>query len=323
MHWSDPAVFQGEGHWVYKAMRALLFGYHNVGCVGLKALLANGFTVPAVFTHADDPNENTWFESLAFLAAENGIKVFTPLDINQSDWVAKIRELNPDIIFSFYYRNMIKSEILGLPPKGCLNLHGSYLPAYRGRCPVNWVLVNGETHSGATLHYMTEKPDQGDIVDQEAFLIGPYDTALDLHHKLAKAANTMLDRALPLIKNDKAPRTPQDHVRATYFGGRKPKDGLIDWSLPAQRVHDLVRAVTIPYPGAFYMFGDKKMLVWQSKVIENGAKALPGTILNNSPLVIACGEDALQVIVGQIEPYPYMGGEQLAQTLELAPGIQI
>ncbi|WP_044348396.1 formyltransferase, partial [Dethiosulfatarculus sandiegensis] len=304
-------------------MRALLFGYHNVGCVGLKALLANGYSVPAVFTHADDPNENTWFDSLAFLAAEKGIKVFAPFDINRPEWVEKIRELDPDIIFSFYYRNMIKSEILGLPPQGCLNLHGSYLPAYRGRCPVNWVLVNGEKQSGATLHYMTEKPDQGDIVDQESFLIEPDDTALDLHHKLAHAAGTMLNRALPLIKEGKARPRHQDQAKVTYFGGRGPKDGLIDWQMPAQRVHDLVRAVTIPYPGAFYLLGSKKMFVWRSKVVSGNEQAVAGTVLSTSPLIIACGKDALQVVVGQAEGQIYMGGEQLSQILELAPGLKL
>ena len=136
------------------------------------------------------------------------------------------------MIFSFYYRHMIPEEILRIPPQGAYNLHGSLLPAYRGRCPVNWVLVNGETQTGVTLHHMVKKADAGDIVGQRVVPIAPEDTAFTLYGKLCDAAGILLDELLPLMKIGQAPRIPQDISRGSYFGGRRPEDGRIDWSWP-------------------------------------------------------------------------------------------
>jgi len=140
------------------------------------------------------------------LASEHRIPVFAPADINHSLWVEKIRELSPDILFSFYYRNLIQRQILDIPNAGCLNLHGSFLPKYRGRAPINWVLVNGEKETGVTLHYMTPRPDDGDILAQERIGISDDDTALTLHRKVARAAVKLLDEVLPHIQNGTAPR---------------------------------------------------------------------------------------------------------------------
>ena len=124
-------------------MKAVVLAYHNIGCAGIKALLKNGFDITAVFTHTDNPQENTWFESVSELAASLDIPVFAPEDINHPLWVHRIREFNPDIIFSFYYRDMVSSSILEIPSYGCLNLHGSLLPRYRGASPVAAALRDG------------------------------------------------------------------------------------------------------------------------------------------------------------------------------------
>ena len=145
-------------------MRALVFAYHNIGCIGIDALVRNGFEIAAVFTHKDDPFENLWFNSVTECAANHNLLVYAPDDINNPLWIKKIQELAPDIIFSFYYRQLIPLPILTIPPAGCFNLHGSLLPKYRGRCPINWVLINGEQETGVTLHYMTPRADDGDIV---------------------------------------------------------------------------------------------------------------------------------------------------------------
>ncbi|NCC52380.1 MAG: hypothetical protein EOM20_14340, partial [Spartobacteria bacterium] len=176
-------------------MKAVVLAYSNIGCEGIKALLRNGYEIAAVFTHKDNPREYIWFDAVAELAADNGIAVYAPENINHPMWIKRIADMQPEVIFSFYYRDMVKADILDIPPKGCLNLHGSLLPAYRGRCPINWVLVNGEETSGVTLHYMTPKPDDGDIVAQESYDITNDDTALSLHRKAAQAAVTLLDRA--------------------------------------------------------------------------------------------------------------------------------
>ncbi len=303
-------------------MKAIVFAYHNIGCAGLRALLEQGFEIAAVITHDDDPQENIWFASVAELAASHNIPVYAPQDINHPLWVERLREVEPEIIFSFYYRNLISQEILDLAAAGGLNLHGSLLPRYRGRCPVNWVLVNGETETGVTLHTMTEKPDAGDIAGQKKVMIAKSDTALSLHHKLTQAATELLHEVLPKIKAGNREKVTQDNTAASYFGGRKPADGEIDWQLPATRIRNLVRAVTRPYPGAFSHLGNRKCLFWQVEIAEYDSDAAAGTVISLDPLVIACGKDALTINFGQTADGIYMSGTQLAQELNLVNGMR-
>jgi len=303
-------------------MKTVVLAYHTIGCRGIEALLRNGFEIPAVFTHQDDPDENIWFESVAELAASRNIPVYAPADINHPLWVKKIREIAPDIIFSFYYRNLIRPPILDIPPAGCLNLHGSFLPGYRGRTPINWVLVNCEKETGVTLHYMTPRPDDGDILCQKSIEISDGDTARSLHEKAATTTSAMLDEILPLIVEGTAPRHPQDHSKATYYGGRGPGDGEIDWSGSATKVRGLVRAVTRPFPGAFSHVGDRKGFFWKvTEIGDQGKGSKPGTILSVDPLVIACGKGAVGVDFGQAEGDVYMSGSQLSVELGLVEGM--
>ena len=304
-------------------MKTVVLAYHNIGCIGIEALLRNGFDIKAVFTHRDNPGEKIWFNSVTELAASRNIPVFVPYDINHPMWVQRIRELEPDIIFSFYYRDLIDSSVLKLPKSGCMNLHGSLLPKYRGRCPINWVLVNGEKETGISLHYMTRRPDDGDVVIQKKIIISDDDTARSLHEKATNASSKMLDEILPQIKNGTAPRIPQDYSRATYFGGRRPKDGEIDWSKSAVKVRNLVRAVTIPYPGAFSYVGNRKCLFWMVTALpESDQSPEPGTIVSSDPFVIACGNGSVRIDFGQTEDGIYMSGMQLAVELKVLPGMK-
>ncbi len=243
-------------------VRAVVFAYHNMGIVGLGALLSHGFEVPMVFSHADDPKENRWFGSVAEFCREKGITVHLPEKVNEPPWPETIRAAAPDFLFSFYYRSMLGKEILSSPRLCAMNLHGSLLPKYRGRAPVNWVLVKGETETGVTLHVMTEKPDAGDIVAQAAVPIAFEDTALTLFGKMEKAAEALLSGILPKIAAGEIPRRRNEVEKGSYFGGRKPEDGRIDWTRPAFEIYNLVRAVTRPYPGAFSGLGGERILVW-------------------------------------------------------------
>jgi UDP-4-amino-4-deoxy-L-arabinose formyltransferase/UDP-glucuronic acid dehydrogenase (UDP-4-keto-hexauronic acid decarboxylating) len=303
-------------------MKAIVLAYHNIGCVGIEALLRNGFEIEAVFTHTDDPQENTWFDSVAELAASKGIPVYAPEDINHPVWVNKIKSLSPDIIFSFYYRKMIKQPILDIPPAGCLNLHGSLLPKYRGRCPVNWVLVNGEKETGVTLHYMTAGPDEGDIVCQSKIDIADSDNAKSLSGKTAVAASKMLADILPKIKDSTAPRKPQDASKATYYGGRRPADGEIDWTKSATEVRNLIRAVTRPYPGAFSYIADDKCMFWEATEVPGQPGPTPGAVLSIDPLVVACGQNALGIDFGQADKGVFVNGTQLAREFNLVTGMK-
>jgi UDP-4-amino-4-deoxy-L-arabinose formyltransferase/UDP-glucuronic acid dehydrogenase (UDP-4-keto-hexauronic acid decarboxylating) len=304
-------------------MRAIVAGYHNMGCEGLEALIRNGYDVVAVFTYADAADEAIWFGSVAEAAARHNIPVYTPDNINHPLWVEKIRELKPDVLFSFYYRDILSADILNIPVSGCYNLHGSLLPKYRGRVPSNWAIINGETETGVTLHHMTPGIDAGDIVAQQSVSIDADDTAQTLLNKQVTAAGSMLDECLPAIKAGSAGRTPQNNDEATYFGGRTADDGAIDWSQSAAAVHNLVRAVTRPYPGAFTFAGQRSLTIWEVEVIDNASDAKPGTILSVEPLEVACGEGAVRVRFGQQENGVFSTGAQLAADLNLVDAMRL
>ena len=304
-------------------MKSVVFAYHNMGCVGIEKLIQHGYEIAAVFTHTDDPGENIFFGSVAKLAAEHNIPVYAPEDVNHPLWVEQIRQLCPDVIFSFYYRHLLCQDILDIPAQGAMNLHGSLLPLYRGRAPVNWVLVNGETETGVTLHYMTSRADAGDIIAQQKLPIENEDTALTLNKKLTELAASLLDKTLEDIKAGRAARTPQQETLATSYGRRTPADGEISWNVTAKAAYDLVRALTEPYPGAFTFTGDRKIFIWSATVIDETANVRPGTITSDSPLTIACKEGQLQINYGQSEGGLYSNGTQLAASMSLISGMRL
>ncbi|HZF72434.1 MAG TPA: formyltransferase [Gemmatimonadaceae bacterium] len=251
--------------------RAVVFAYHNVGVRCLKVLLAHGVDVSLVVTHADDPRETQWFDSVAATTADYGIATIAPDDPNAPDVRAQVAARAPDFLFSFYYRRMLAAPLLALPARGALNMHGSLLPKFRGRAPVNWAVLAGERETGATLHYMTTKPDSGDIVGQTAVPILPDDTAREVFDKVTVAAEMTLDRALPGLIDGTAPRQPQDVAQGSYFGGRRPEDGVIDWTREVNTIHNLVRAVAPPYPGAFTAIGGVGARILRTRVVESAS----------------------------------------------------
>ena len=246
--------------------RAVVFAYHDVGARCLEVLLRHGVQVPLVVTHEDDPKEAIWFERVADRAARHGIPAITPGDPNAAATVARVRKAKPDFLFSFYYRRMLGPKLLALPARGAFNMHGSLLPKYRGRAPVNWAILKGETETGATLHEMVAKPDAGRIVGQERVAIGEDDLAVDVFRKMTAAAEAVLERSLPKLVDGTAELREQDLAAGSYFGGRTPEDGRIDWSRPAREVHDLVRAVAPPFPGAFTEIGGERVRVLRTRL---------------------------------------------------------
>lgn len=247
--------------------RAVVFAYHDIGCRCLEVVLEQGVEVPLVVTHEDAPGEKIWFGSVAALARERGIEVAAPENPNASGFIARVKALRPDFLFSFYYRAMLGPALLATAARGAFNMHGSLLPKYRGRVPINWAIIHGEGETGATLHEMVEKPDAGRIVDQEAVPIAPDDLAVDVFRKVAGAAVRVLARSLPGLIAGTAVLRPQDLSKGSYFGGRGPEDGRIDWKQPAKRIHDLVRAVAPPYPGAFTDIDGKRLRVLRTRLL--------------------------------------------------------
>ena len=286
-----------------KSARCVLFAYHEMGYACMAALLKMGAPIAALFTHRDDSHEEIWWRSCAELAARHSV----PVHLDEKVEVAfeKVGALRPSIIYSFSYRHLIPENLLELAPLGAFNLHPSLLPAYRGRAPVNWMLVNGEREAGVTLHHMVARADAGDIVGQRAVAIDDTDNALTLYRKLIPRGVELIDEMHPKIVAGTAPRRKMDISKGSYFGRRKPEDGRIDWRWPARRIFNLVRAVTHPYPGAFCFIGGRKLLVWEAKIgAESGALGTPGRVVRETAdgaVEIAAGEGSVIVKIAQFE----------------------
>jgi len=278
--------------------RILFFGYSEVGFECLSLLLERGDNVVALITHEDNPNEKIWFKTPAVAARKSGIPVFAPESVNNPEWRAHVATLQPDLILSVYYRHMIGTKILALPRLGAWNMHGSLLPKYRGRAPINWAVLHGEPRIGMTLHRMVKSADAGAVVDREGVDIGPRDTAEQAFRKVLPCARRLLARQIDALLAGTAQETPQDESQATYFGGRKPEDGRIGWTQSSRQIFNLIRAVTDPYPGAFTEIGAARLMVWWAEPdspATRDRRGAPGEILSVAPLVVATGDGALEL----------------------------
>jgi methionyl-tRNA formyltransferase len=268
------------------ASTAVVFAYHDVGVRCLRVLLEAAVDVRLVVTHRDDPKERIFFASVAELARSRALE--TLVDPESGPLFSAIAEIAPDFIFSFYYRRMLPAALVKLARRGAFNMHGSLLPKYRGRAPVNWAVLKGETETGATLHAMVEKPDAGGIVDQQAVPIGPDETAGEVFAKVTDAAETVLRRSIGKLLEGKATLRGQDLASGSYFGGRRPEDGRIDWSRSALEVHNLVRAVAPPYPGAFS--GNLKIFRTRLEADRKPSIAKPGPYREGGEWFALCGD---------------------------------
>ncbi len=230
---------------------AIVCAFSPVGREALAGVLDTGTEVLALYTYPQAPDE-AWFEAPAVLAQAHGIPIHLEPDFNADLVFRSIEHAAPDLLLSFYFREMIQARFLAIPRLGAYNLHGSLLPRYRGRAPINWVLVKGEPETGITLHAMTPKPDDGDIVAQARIPIDWDDTALSLTLKAAAASRTLVRENLPLIVEGTAARIVQkDLGPSSYFGGRKPQDSRLEASMTVQEAFNQIRAVADPWPNAF------------------------------------------------------------------------
>ncbi len=272
--------------------RILFFGYSEVGYACLNLLLERGDNIVGLITHDDAPDETIWFKTPSIAAQQHSIPVHTPASVNTPQWREQIAAMQPDLILSVYYRHMIGAAILAIPRLGAFNLHGSLLPKFRGRAPINWAILHGAPRIGMTLHRMVQRADAGAIVDQEGVAIGPSDTAEQAFRKVLPCARTVLARQIDALLAGTATETPQNDADASYFSGRTPDDGRIDWSRTSLEIFNLIRAVTAPYPGAFTDHGGARLMVWWAQPAPNHS-GHPGEILSLNPLVVATGDGAL------------------------------
>jgi methionyl-tRNA formyltransferase len=262
----------------------------------LRVLHAGGVQVALVVTHRDHPGETLWFSRVADTAADLGLPVVYAEDLDPQALAAQVASAAPEVIFSFYFRSMLPSSILECARLGAFNMHGSLLPRFRGRAPTNWAVLKGATETGATLHRMVARPDAGTIVDQCAVPILPDDTARQVFDKVCVAAEVVLWRSLPAIAGGCAPEHANDLSQGSYFGGRKPEDGRIDWTRSAAEVYNLIRAVAPPYPGAFTDCAGRRLVVAEARrriAPLSRPAAAAGLAVDDGRMVGVCGDGGL------------------------------
>lgn len=188
--------------------------------------------------------------------------------ITASSYLQHIARWQPDLLLVLGWYYIIPSEVRTKAPLGCVGVHASLLPKYRGGAPITWAIINGETTTGVTFFYMCDGIDEGNIIAQKGFAIEDADNCATVYEKATQASIQILRDYLPRLAAGTTPRTPQDHSQATYFPLRRPEDGQIDWAWSAKRVRDFIRAQTKPYPGAFTYFNNKKVIIWDADVLE-------------------------------------------------------
>jgi len=300
--------------------RAVVFAYHDVGVRCLKALLSGGVSVPLVVTVPDDPRERRWFASVAETASDYGLDFEAPADANSAALASRVSELRPDFLFSFYYRSILGAPLLRAVRRGALNMHGSLLPRYRGRAPVNWAILRGERECGATLHYMVERVDAGDIVDSQAVPILLDDDAREVYAKVTLAAETVLVRSLPALIAGTAPRRPQPILPGEYFGRRRPEDGRIDWSRPALEIHNLVRAVAPPFPGAFGAVGGERWDIHRTRLSPDTPPPEGRVLFGRAgKCYLGCGDGKALLLLAAVSPRGAVDLAALAAQVSVQP----
>jgi methionyl-tRNA formyltransferase len=313
-------------------MRIVFMGSAPLSCACLRALCAaRPGCVVAVVCQPDRPRGRSLRVGpcpVKELACGAGIEVLTPSAVNAPESVDALRRLRPDLAVVVAYGQILRRAILDLPPLGCLNIHASLLPKYRGAAPIQWAVARGETVTGVTAMYMNERMDAGDILLQRSVPVGPEDTAGDVHEALAPAAAEALVASVALLESGKAPRRPQDERLATRAPKLSREDGRIDWTLSARDIHNRVRGFN-PWPGCHTVTPGARggppleIKVLRSRPEQTGCAAVPGTVLDTGgegPLV-AAGTGALRLREVQPAGRKAMGGAEFARGYRLPAGV--
>ena len=278
----------------------------------LARVLEDGYPVRGVFTQPDKPvgrRQTLTPPPVKQLALEKGIPVFQPAKLRDGAALEILRGLSPDLIVVVAYGRILPREILDCPRLGCVNVHGSLLPKYRGAAPIQWTVINGDPVGGVTTMYMAEELDAGDTILSMSLLVGEEETSGELYERLAPLGAECLSRTLALFQEGRVPRAPQDHAAATLAPMLDKAMGEMDFSLPARRLHNLVRGLN-PWPSAWTTAEGKRLKIHRSRVLEEtGAPAAPGTVLpREGRFTVACGSGLLELLEVQPEGKGRMAG---------------
>ena len=289
-------------------MRIVFMGTPDFAVPCLRRVLEDGYQVVGVFTQPDKPKGRSFTLTpppVKELALERGIPVYQPARLRDGEALAILRELAPDLIVVVAYGKILPKEILDLPPLGCVNVHGSLLPKYRGAAPIQWSVINGDPVTGVTTMYMGEGMDTGDMILKMETPIGPEETGGQLFDRLAPLGAECLSRTLKLFVQGEVPRQVQDESQVTYADMLTRETGRVDLNRPARELHNLIRGVT-PWPGATMTVAGKTLKILQARLAQGEGR--PGQLLREDAFVVACGEGALELVTVQPEGKRPMGG---------------
>lgn len=304
-------------------MRIVFMGTPDFAVPCLQRLLEDGHEVPAVFTQPDKPvgrHAVLTPPPVKQLALSHGIPVYQPTKMRDGTVAALLREMVPDCLVVVAYGRILPQEILDVPPRGCVNIHGSLLPLYRGAAPIQWSVIRGETVTGVTSMFMDAGMDTGDIIDTLTTPIGENETAGELFERLAPLGARLLSTTLAAIADGTVTRRPQNDAEATMAPMLEKAMGRLDLTRPARELHNQVRGMN-PWPGAFCTAGGKTLKIHETRVIAGSGA--PGTLLCADPVTVACGEGALQLVTVQPEGKPRMAAEAWLRGARLPQGARL
>jgi methionyl-tRNA formyltransferase len=286
---SGRLVFVGAVHEAEPALRAVLDGPAEVAAV--------------VTTTEETTRRHSGHVDLAPLARAGGVPVIRTDDVNRAGTVEAIRALAPDLLVVIGWSRLIRDELLEVPPRGCVGCHASLLPRHRGRAPVNWAMIRGETLVGNTMMLLAPGADTGDIVDQRAIGVDPEDTCATVYAKVGDAGADMLRQHLPALLAGTAPRRRQRADEGDLLPKRTPAMGITDWTRTARAIHDWIRAQTLPYPGAFTCLDGRKVMLWRSLVPtqrQTSGSTRPGEVLGGGADGVRIGTGTGPIVVTQM-----------------------
>ncbi|QUH20891.1 methionyl-tRNA formyltransferase [Alkaliphilus sp. B6464] len=280
-------------------MKIIYMGTPEFAVPCLETLVNSKHEVIGVFTQPDRPSgrgQKVNITPVKEKALEHNIPIFQPTTLKNEDVINEIKELNPDIIIVVAYGQILPKKVLEIPKYGCINVHASILPKYRGAGPINWAIINGEKKTGITTMYMDVGLDTGDMLLKEEIEIGENETAGELHDRLMKLGAKVLDKTIELLETDEIRGIPQNHDNSSYAPMLTKDLGKIDWSKSAKEIKDLIRG-TIPWPTAYTTYNGQVMKIWKSRIIESNKEHAPGKILEITKeyILVATGKNILAI----------------------------
>ena len=291
-------------------MKIVFMGTPEFAVSPLQALLQNGYEVAAVFTQPDKPKGRGYqmaFPPVKELATAHQIPVYQPATLKDGTALSILQEIDPDLIVVVAYGKILPKEILTLPPKGCVNVHGSLLPKYRGAGPIQWAILNGEKVTGVTTMYMGEGIDTGDMLEKASLEIGPDETADELRDRLSRLGAELLISTVEKAEKGELHPEPQNDAEVTRAPMLTREMSLLDFSKPAVEIHNQIRGLS-SWPAAYTVYQGKRMKVYRSRLVAG--KGEPGQLLDPKRFIVACGEGAVELTEVQYEGSRKMSGEE-------------